>query len=89
MASQRLPAARADQPASGARQMPADQLAKRGLKQKVTHEVEELVGLTAYLAVFFCVLTTYGLLLRETIRGALFLSFARSFPSSSFRNCGA
>jgi hypothetical protein len=35
----------------------------KGLKARVAHELTQLVMLTAYLAFFFCVLATYGMLL--------------------------
>jgi len=42
--------------------MRADKSHQRDRKQRVTHELEELGILTSYLAVFFCGVTTYGLL---------------------------
>jgi hypothetical protein len=52
--------------------MQADATGKRRLKQKVTFELEELASLTAYLAFFFGVVTTYSLLLRGTVQGSWF-----------------
>ena len=46
--------------------------ANLGLKQKVTHEFEELAILSAYLAVFFCLLTTYTLITVDTSRFSYF-----------------
>jgi hypothetical protein len=43
--------------------MHADNSHKEGLKQKVVHEFKEVVILTAYLAFFFCALSTYSMLL--------------------------
>jgi len=43
--------------------MHSEDVLKKGLKQKVAHEFEELAILTGYLAFFFCALATYSLLL--------------------------
>jgi hypothetical protein len=43
--------------------MDAEKPPKKNLKQKVAHEFEELVILTAYLAFFFCALATYSMML--------------------------
>ena len=43
--------------------MHADSSQKEDLKQKVLHELKEVVILTAYLAFFFCALATYSLFL--------------------------
>ena len=45
--------------------MPSQDSAKKGLKQKAKHEVEDLVILTAYLGVLFCGLATYSMLLLD------------------------
>jgi hypothetical protein len=45
--------------------MPSQDSEKKGLKQKVKHEFEELVILTGYLAFFFCALATYSMLLLD------------------------
>jgi hypothetical protein len=38
---------------------------KAGLKEKLIHEVKELLGIFLYLAVFFCAFTTYRLLVMK------------------------
>jgi hypothetical protein len=38
---------------------------RNGLKQKVAHELKEISIVFAYLAVFFCALSTYSMLLLE------------------------
>jgi len=43
--------------------MHADNSEKKGLKQKVAHEFQEVAILTGYLAFFFCALATYSMLL--------------------------
>jgi hypothetical protein len=52
-------------------------LSKSGLKQKALHELREFVTLSIYLAVFFCALATYRmLLLREFNVDTLTYAFA-------------
>jgi len=43
--------------------MHADNSEKKGLKQKVAHEFQEVAILTGYLAFFICALATYSMLL--------------------------
>ena len=43
--------------------MHAEDAEKKGVKQKVIHEFEELAVITLYLAFFFCALATYSMLL--------------------------
>lgn len=43
--------------------MSAENPEKKGLKQKVVHEFQEVAILTGYLAFFFCALSTYSMLL--------------------------
>jgi len=43
--------------------MQANDSQKKGLKQKVVHELQEIAILSGYLAFFFCALATYSMLL--------------------------
>jgi hypothetical protein len=43
--------------------MHTDNSQEKGLKQKIVHELEEVIILTAYLAFFFCALATYSMFL--------------------------
>ena len=52
--------------------MPAEKSEEHGVKQKVTHEFEELAIIFAFLAFFFCALTTYSMLLLHRFHTAYF-----------------
>lgn len=45
---------------------------RENLKQKAVHEFEEFVGVAVYLAIFFCAVTTYRMLLLNNFRDAYF-----------------
>ena len=52
--------------------MPDEKSERKGVKQKLRHEFEEVVILTAYLAFFFCALATHSMLLLKTLHISYF-----------------
>jgi hypothetical protein len=52
--------------------MPAENSQKTSVKQRVTHEFEELAITTLYLAFFFCALATYSMLLLDRFHVSFF-----------------
>src|SRR5215475_11157942 len=52
--------------------MQANDSEKKGLKQKVVHELQEVAILSGYLAFFFCALATYSMLLLDRFHIAYF-----------------
>ena len=52
--------------------MEKQETGKKNLKEKVLHEFEEVLILTAYLAFFFCALATYSMLLLDNLHISYF-----------------